>query len=523
MKLGWGTARAKRASLSALQSLAISAPEEIGCDRWGHKIRNLTDGPYSTIRPDVQKKFEESPLWRQFEDILLGKGIGEKAPEQAPGEAIEPAKQFLSGLRATESIRLLTASQQQRIDDAERNLNETLAAHEQMREIVDPGEWQPIGPPNANAPTMADEIRSLERDLRKVAIAVLRVLAEVSWSLGSAEPFRARIETDARSILEWILAKVNRRDLPLLDKATIESVITTEVSNWVLKAQREFPPPWKASAMSPAPLAAPSDVLHGRNRAIMMHPASDRVAHIKLPRMAYEFPEDFPRLAKSKFLAKRLRAEQSFEEKKGSIQNFADAEALLRNLVLQVFVAFAEEAHELGMEKHWNAEAFESECLKLLTGYSLRAGLMDHRLITPRGDAEIQDALLSTIESSDEWKKYRRLLQEVADSHAADGSDMAGIRKIQPEENASPLPGGNVHVDLLLKIVAKKQITIETWAADHKFGRTTVFDWKAARQAGGSPTGRVSDTKTAEIEKAIEDDAKTLGLELGLATRTGSD
>lgn len=78
---------------------------------------------------------------------------------------------------------------------------------------------------------------------------------------------------------------------------------------------------------------------------------------------------------------------------------------------------------------------------------------------------------------------------------------------------------GHPTVDLLLKVVAKKTISIETWASDHRLGRTTVFDWKAARIAGKAMKGRVSDSKIAAIEKAIRDDAKVLGL----ATRTRSD
>jgi hypothetical protein len=74
-------------------------------------------------------------------------------------------------------------------------------------------------------------------------------------------------------------------------------------------------------------------------------------------------------------------------------------------------------------------------------------------------------------------------------------------------------------VDLLLKIVAEKRITIETWARDHKLGRSTVFDWKAARVSGSSLKGKVSDLKVAAIEAAIKVDAEALGL----STRTSSD
>jgi len=75
------------------------------------------------------------------------------------------------------------------------------------------------------------------------------------------------------------------------------------------------------------------------------------------------------------------------------------------------------------------------------------------------------------------------------------------------------------YVPLLLKILEKKTISSETWARDHKLGRSTVFDWKAARLAGGSLKGKVSDPKIAEIERAIKADAKALGL----STRTDSE
>ncbi len=96
----------------------------------------------------------------------------------------------------------------------------------------------------------------------------------------------------------------------------------------------------------------------------------------------------------------------------------------------------------------------------------------------------------------------------------------------EPERKIDPSLVKNRHVDLLEKIVAGKNIRIETWARDKKLSRTVLFDWKSAREAGKSLKGKVSDPKSAEIERAIEDDANALGLvtpdPLGLA-RTSSD
>ena len=137
----------------------------------------------------------------------------------------------------------LTPKQKQRIQEAERILNETLSAHELMREVVDPDDWRPVGQ-HPNEQTLAGEIRTLEDDLRKVAIELIDVSAEAVWFLGSVEPFRARLDADSREILEWILTKVNPKDLPVLDKASLETGIHQQISNWIRKAQREFKPSW---------------------------------------------------------------------------------------------------------------------------------------------------------------------------------------------------------------------------------------------------------------------------------------
>lgn len=77
----------------------------------------------------------------------------------------------------------------------------------------------------------------------------------------------------------------------------------------------------------------------------------------------------------------------------------------------------------------------------------------------------------------------------------------------------------NRHVELLLKIVAEKHTTIESWAGLHRLARTTVFAWKACRLAGEPLKGKVGGEKATAIEEAIEKDAR----ELGLSTRTDSD
>jgi hypothetical protein len=103
------------------------------------------------------------------------------------------------------------------------------------------------------------------------------------------------------------------------------------------------------------------------------------------------------------------------------------------------------------------------------------------------------------------------------------GSDVPDLPDAveRPEQNVElgSLPIEDAHVDLLEAILNRGPTTLEKWAKEHKLGRTTVFDWKALRIAGKSLSGKVSTEKSAEIEEAIDRDAKALGL----GTRTNSD
>jgi hypothetical protein len=175
--------------------------------------------------------------------------------------------------------------------------------------------------------------------------------------------------------------------------------------------------------LTPKLLAAPStEPMRQSNRAILLHRlVPDRVAQVKVPKITYEFPVVFSEIAKRRFQAKKLRAERVLEEKKGSARKFADAETLLLEFILDVFFALVEELYLLGMQGHLGVEEFESECLKFLQASALGAGFMDNRTLVPQPtphDAEIPDDVWTKIESSPEWKSYRRRLQKVADAQA---------------------------------------------------------------------------------------------------------
>lgn len=179
--------------------------------------------------------------------------------------------------------RNLTENQQRRIKAAESELQQRLAAHEQMREIVDPGEWQPVGS-RRGGPTIAGQIRKLERDFQRIAMTIFDVLAEASWQLGSVEQFRTRIEADGQQVLEWILAKVNPKDLPLLDRSAVDAAVHEGASKWITKAQREFPPPWfvdHAIGDGQVDIPRPADHEHGDSTRAQTQEENRRPASAK--------------------------------------------------------------------------------------------------------------------------------------------------------------------------------------------------------------------------------------------------
>jgi hypothetical protein len=157
-------------------------------------------------------------------------------------DRIRRASEMLSPVAKND--RTLTEAQQLRINDAERELKDNLAAHEKMRELLEPADWRQVGATSQER-KIAGEIPKLQRDIKDCVIKVLRVLAEASLSLGSVKRFSDQLHGDARELLEWAFSRVNPKDLSALDKHAIETVLVEEVSDWIHKAQREFSPPWK--------------------------------------------------------------------------------------------------------------------------------------------------------------------------------------------------------------------------------------------------------------------------------------
>jgi hypothetical protein len=133
------------------------------------------------------------------------------------------------------------------------------------------------------------------------------------------------------------------------------------------------------------------------------------------------------------------------EEKRNSVRHFEEAQALLIELVLRVFVAFAKEGYKLGVQNEMSVEELESECTRFLMTYALETGLLDDVLSVPtRSDAPIPIDVRRKIESSDEWKTYRRLLQLVAEVQAEEEEDSVGPLASTPTEGEPPAPATGV-------------------------------------------------------------------------------
>jgi len=193
--------------------------------------------------------------------------------------------------------------------------------------------------------------------------------------------------------------------------------------------------------------------------------------------------------------------------------------------IMRVFLVFARDAVHLCTSNGWaldrvNREA--NEFLRVLTvkwrfeeGRDARGNEM--RDVCGNWGGGLERWVDETFRNREEWRRYEDLLLEIS------GVVNTLTAPSGPETASANSPEGDPHLITLEAILEKFPTTLEKWADRHKFGRTTVFDWRSARSAGRSPAGKVSVEKSTEIEKAIEDDANVLGLELGLHSDSNSD
>ena len=177
-------------------------------------------------------------------------------------------------------------------------------------------------------------------------------------------------------------------------------------------------------------------------------------------------------------------------------------------------------AFELGCPPETNPVAFWLYCLTRSLLESDRAELLSEVLGDIDSGGIIHDLLTSSAGYCSRLAAESERSARTQTRHTSVAPEAAGEGD-QPE-NAVHAVDKAISKDLaglLQKVVDQKNITVETWAKDNDFGRTTVFDWKTCRSSGRPLAGKVSVDKAAEIENAVRRDAEALGL----ITRTDSD
>jgi hypothetical protein len=96
---------------------------------------------------------------------------------------------------------------------------------------------------------------------------------------------------------------------------------------------------------------------------------------------------------------------------------------------------------------------------------------------------------------------------ESAQSRA--GTDRSSVEK---EEGAGEISIRNANLILLSKVLKRKDVGVEVWVHDHGLKRSVFYEWQRLVEKGLSLKGRISRRKAAEIEAAIAQDARELGL-----------
>src|ERR1017187_3766862 len=66
----WSAGHLESESLQFLHYFTVSARNERGYDKHGHQIGEMISH-WGSILPDVERAFQKSPLWQEYEGILL--------------------------------------------------------------------------------------------------------------------------------------------------------------------------------------------------------------------------------------------------------------------------------------------------------------------------------------------------------------------------------------------------------------------------------------------------------------------
>lgn len=87
----WAVDRIRSEADKFLRRFGMEAYNEKGYDRSGHKFRQMTDGWYGTLLPEVEQEFQKSEQWRRFEGELLAVAERQAAQNSESG-GDEPAQ-----------------------------------------------------------------------------------------------------------------------------------------------------------------------------------------------------------------------------------------------------------------------------------------------------------------------------------------------------------------------------------------------------------------------------------------------
>ncbi len=91
----WSAGRLESESLQFLHHCTVSARYERGNDKYGNQIGEMVSN-WGSILPDVERAFKKSPLWKEYEDILLEVAVAPAEPQtiravEALGVSAPPA------------------------------------------------------------------------------------------------------------------------------------------------------------------------------------------------------------------------------------------------------------------------------------------------------------------------------------------------------------------------------------------------------------------------------------------------
>lgn len=131
--------------------------------------------------------------------------------------------------------------------------------------------------------------------------------------------------------------------------------------------------------------------------------------------MGYAYLSDFPQTARSRIEAMKIRTGIDLEDCKRNLRRISELEGAVRNYILRVFSAFAQEALELGRQGLWSPESIDREVREFLECLTLEAQLFKGHDLEGRGILPLTDRIFGRIlpevrrefEASNEWASTR--------------------------------------------------------------------------------------------------------------------